>query len=212
MSIIVPAKNEPDLGNFLLRLFNAIRSEIADYEVIIGMGDREELFPDIPSLPNQRVIKTYGDSLERSILTGFSFARGSRIVVCDADDYHPVNKIPEMVRLLDTYEMVVGSRYVPGGELNMSWFRSLVSRCFVFYAHLLGSRLSDPMTGFFAVRKDVIDRVVFKPFTWKVCLEIDMKARPKLAEIPIIPGPRVAGKSKTSLKTGLKLVRDMVGR
>jgi len=212
MSIIVPAKNEPDLGNFLLRLFNTIRSEIADYEVIIGMGDREELFPDIPSLPNQRVIKTYGDSLERSILTGFSFARGSRIVVCDADDYHPVNKIPEMVRLLDTYEMVVGSRYVPGGELNMSWFRSLVSRCFVFYAHLLGSRLSDPMTGFFAVRKDVIDRVVFKPFTWKVCLEIDMKARPKLAEIPIIPGPRVAGKSKTSLKTGLKLVRDMVGR
>jgi len=210
MSIIVPVKNEPDLDDFLLRLFDAVHSEIADYEVIIVMGDREKLFPNIPSLPNQRVIKTYGDSLERSILTGFSFARGSKVVVCDADGYHPVDKIPEMIRLLGTYEMVAGSRYIPGGELNMSWFRSLVSRCFVFYAHLLGSRLSDPMTGFFAVRKDVIDKVVFKPFTWKICLEIDMKAKPKLVEIPIVPKPRTVGASKTSLRTGLKLARDMI--
>lgn len=210
MSIIVPVKNEPNLGDFLLRLFDVMHSKIADYEVIIAMGDQEKLFPDIPSLPNQRVIKTYGDTLERSILAGFSFARGSRVVVCDADGYHPVDKIPEMIRLLDTYEMVAGSRYIPGGELNMSWFRSLVSRCFVKFAHLFGSRLSDPMTGFFAVRKDVIDRVVFKPFTWKTCLEIEMKAKPKLIEIPIIPKPRTSGVSKTSLRTGLKLVRDMI--
>ncbi len=210
MSIIVPAKNEPDLGNFLLRLFDVIHSKFADYEVIIAMGDREKLFPDIPSLPNQRVIKTYGDSLERSILTGFSFARGSKILVCDADEYHPVDKIPEMITLLGTYEMVVGSRYIPGGELNMSWFRSLVSRCFVLYARLFGSRLSDPMTGFFAVRKDVVDRVVFKPYTWKTALEIDIKAQPTLYEIPIVPKPRTAGISKSSIKTGLKLMRDIV--
>lgn len=210
ITIIVPTRDEPDIAAFLLRLFDSIHSEFADYEVIVVMGDREELFPDIPSLPNQRVIKTYGDSLERSILTGFSFARGSRILVCDSDGYHPSDKIPEMIKLLETHEMVAGSRYIPGGELNMSWFRSLVSQCFVGFAHLLGSRLSDPMTGFFAVRKDVIDKVKFKPFTWKICLEIDMKAKPRLAEIPIVPKLRTAGESKTSMKTGLKLARDMI--
>ena len=210
MSIIVPVRDEPGLPKFLYRLHEVMLGVSEHYEVLVIMGDRETLHPEIPNHPNQRVIKTYGDTLERSILLGFSIAQWNKILCIDADGYHPVDKIPEMVKLLETYEMVVGSRYIPGGDLNMSWFRSLVSRCFVFYAHLLGSRLSDPMTGFFAVRKEIIDKVVFKPFTWKICLEIDMKARPKLTEIPIVPKPRIAGASKTSLKTGLKLVRDMI--
>jgi len=148
--------------------------------------------------------------LERSILSGFSTAQWNKILCIDADGYHPIDKIPGMIKLLDTHEMVAGSRYIPGGELNLSPFRSLVSRCFVRFAHLLGSRLSDPTTGFFAVRKEVIDKVVFKPFTWKICLEIDTKAKPKLAEIPIVPKPRTTGASKTSMKTGLKLARDMI--
>ena len=62
------------------------------YEIIIAMGDRETLYPHIPPLPNQRVIKTYGDTLERSILAGFSFAKGTKIIVCDADNYHPYSR------------------------------------------------------------------------------------------------------------------------
>ncbi len=180
------------------------------YEILIAIGDREKLYPDIPPLPNQRIIKTYGDTLERSILAGFSFAKGTKIVVCDVDGYHPISRIPEMLKLLDTYEMVAGSRYLPEGELNMSLFRSLVSHLFVLFAHLLGSRLSDPMTGFFAFRKEIIDKMLFRPFTWKTCLEIDMKARPTLKEVSIVPKPRTAGMSKTSMKTGLKLARDML--
>ena len=180
------------------------------YEILIAMGDREELYPDLPSLPNQLIIKTYGDNLERSILAGFSFAKGTKLVVCDVDNYHPYHKIPEMVRLLDTYEMVVGSRYLPEGELNMSLFRSLVSQLFVHYAHLFGSHLSDPMTGFFAVRKDVVNKVKYRPFTWKTCLEIELKAKPRFIEIPIVPKPRTTGISKTSMITGLKLARDML--
>lgn len=210
ISIILPIRDEPGIAETLLEMHKIVSDIPSEYEVLVMMGDRETLHPEIPDHSNQRIIKTYGDSLERSILTGFSFARGSKIIACDADGYHPIHKIPEMINLLGTYEMVVGSRYLPGGEVNMGWFRSLVSRCFVLYAHLLGSRLSDPMTGFFAVRKEVIDKVVFKPFTWKTCLEIDMKAKPTLTEIPIIPKPRTVGESKTSLRTGLRLMGDML--
>ncbi len=210
ISIIIPTRDEPHIGETLLRLHEILSSSPDQYEIIIAMGDREQMYPNIPPLPNQRVIKTYGDTLERSILAGFSFAKGTKVVICDGDNYHPYDKIPEMIKLLDNYEMAVGSRYLPGGKLNMSWFRSLVSRCFVLFAHMFGSRLSDPMSGFFAVRKEVIDRVRFKPFTWKTCLEIDVKAKPTLAEVPIIPKRRTVGESKTSLITGLKLMRDLV--
>jgi len=209
-TIVVPCRDEPGIPTFLHRLHEVMLAVPGHYEVLVMMGDRETLYPEVPDHPNQRVIKTYGDTLERSILTGFSTAQWNKILCIDADDYHPVGKIPEMIKLLDTYEMVAGSRYIPGGELNMSWFRGLVSRCFVLYAHLLGSRLSDPMTGFFAVRKEIIDKVVFKPFTWKTCLEIDMKAKPRLTEIPIVPKSRTAGVSKSSIKVGLKIMRDIV--
>ncbi len=210
ISVVLLVRDEPNLAMFLLELHKVMSGVSGQYEVLVMMGDRETLHPEIPDHPNQKVVKTYGDRLERSILAGFSFARGTKIVICDADGYHPINKIPEMIELLDTYEMVVGSRYLSGGELNLSRFRSLVSRCFVLYAHLLGSHHSDPTSGFFAVRKEIVDKVTFKPFTWKIGLEIEMKAKPKLIEIPIVPKPRTAGKSKTSMKTGLKLMRDML--
>lgn len=210
ISIIIPVRDEPKLGDFLLKIFNIMHPMGGDYEVIIAVGDREKEFPDIPALPNQRIIKTYGDSLERSILSGFSHAMGYKILCMDADGYHPVDRIPEMIKLLDEYEMVVGSRYVPGGQANHGILRDFISWCFVKWAHLFGSTLTDPMTGFFAVRKSVIDKVTFKPFTWKTCLEIEMKAHPSLVEIPMIAGHREAGVSKSSIKTGLKLIWDIL--
>jgi len=209
-TIIVPVRDEPNLGEFLLRLFDIMHPRHGDYEIIVAMGDREKVHPTIPSLPNLRVIKTYGDSLERSILSGFSYARGSKIAVCDADGYHPIKHLPRMFKLLNEYEMVAGSRYLPGGRANHGLFRDFISWCFVQWAHLFGSTLTDPMTGFFAVRKDVIDRVRFKPFTWKTCLEIEMKAHPRLIEIPMVAGQREAGVSKSSIKTGLKVIWDIL--
>lgn len=206
----MPVLNEPGLPDFLGRLHEVMTEIPERYEILIAMGDREKLYPTIPPFPNQRIIKTYGDTLERSILAGFSHAKGTKILVCDVDNYHPFYKIPEMIKLLDMYEMVAGSRYLPEGELNMSLFRRFVSRFFVMYAHLFGSNLSDPMTGFFAVRKDIVNKIMFRPFTWKTCLEIELKAKPHLVEIPIVPKPRTSGVSKTKLKTGFKLMRDII--
>jgi len=210
ISVILPVKNEPNLPDFLIRLHTVLEKLNTSYEVIIAMGDREDNWADPPEHPNQRVIKTYGDSLERSILAGFSFSKGELLVVCDVDNYHPVSAIPLMVTRLAQYEMVAGSRFISGGRLNMSPFRTFISKFFRSCARSYGSRLSDPMTGFFGIRKEVIDKVTFKPYIWKVALEIEMKSRPTLYEIPIVPQPRMAGISKSSIKIGLKLMRDMI--
>lgn len=207
---VVPIRNEPNISQFLLELHKILAADLGTYEILVVIGDRETLHPDIPSLPHQKIIKTYGDSLERSILNGFSSTKSDKIVVCDADGCHPIERIPKMFYLLDKYEMVIGSRYIEGGRSDLGPFRNFVSSCFKTWAHLFGSKLSDPMAGFFAVRKEVIDKVKFKPFTWKTCLEIEMKARPEFTEIPIVAKQRTdSGVSKTSVKIGLKLMWDI---
>lgn len=209
-SIIVPVRDEPQIGDFLTRLHGVMSSISETYEIIIVMGDKEKLFSEIPSLPNQRIIKTYGDSLERSILNGFSHAKGHRILVCDADDCHPIEKIPKFLESLNIAEMVVASRYILDGKSDLGSFRNFISLYFTKWAHFFGSKLSDPSAGFFAIRKTVLDKVQFKPFTWKTAMEIELKARPLIFEIPITAKKREEGKSKISVKLGIRIAWDVM--
>jgi len=204
ISVIVPVRDEPKIGEFLLRLHEVLGDIPEDYEVLVIVGDREQLHTPIPSLPHQKIYKSYGDNLERAILLGFSVARGDKIVVMDADGSHPPEAIP--VKLLDKHEMVVASRFMKGGRFEAPPHRKLVSKFFTSVAQFLGSRLSDPMSGFFAVRKNVIDKIRFQPYPWKVCLEIELKSDVNPAEIPIHFKKRRAGVSKAGLKVGLKLL------
>jgi len=208
-SVIVPVYNEPNLPDFLSRLHGVLEKLDTSYEIIIAMGDKEDKWIDPPTHPNQRVIKTFGDSLERSIIGGFSHAKGEKIMVCDADDCHPIEKIPLIFNGLDEYEMVVGSRYIPGGKSDLGTFRNLISWIFGKWAKLWGSKLTDPMVGFFGIRRTVLDRMRFKPFTWKIPLEIELKAKPTFTSFPVTAMGRTIGKTKTSVKVGLKIAWDI---
>ncbi len=178
------------------------------YEILIAMGDRETLYPDIPFLPNQRILKSYGDSLERAILTGFSHAKGSKIVVMDGDGSHPPELIPQIIKGLDDYQMVVPTRNPD--KKNANPIRSVITTLFTILARLKGSNLSDPMSGYFAIKKELIEKVKFRPIRWKTCLEIELATQPQILEIPYTFGGRVVGKSKANFKTGIKLIYDLI--
>ena len=210
LSVIVPVRNEPDLTPFLLRLHEVVGEVEGGYEVLVVTGDRESLHAQVPVFPHQRVIKTYGDSLERSILNGFSHARGEIIVVLDADGSHPVEEIPRMMRLSSSVDLVVGSRYMGDSRFTGSLFRKTVSRFFTFLAHRAGSRLADPMSGFFMVRSSSLSALHFRPLAWKTALEVEMQV-PFVTEFPIRFRERERGFSKASMKIGLKLMIQLLG-
>ena len=207
-SVIVPILNEPGIASFLDELHMVLKHMRESYEIIIVMGDRETLFPEIPIKANQRVVKTFGDSLERSILNGFSNAKGDKLIVIDADGSHPIDLIPDISTYLSKYELVVGVRN--GERLNVNFIRGLITSLFFALAKLRGSQLSDPMSGFFGVQREIVDKVKFAPFTWKTALEIELKAKPMVHEVPFTFGDRLAGESKTNFKIGLRLIRDLV--
>src|SRR6202030_703634 len=108
---------------------------------------------------------------------------------CHADLSHPPEKIPEMVALLaGNVDVVVGSRFADGSSTADDWgvLRWLNSRVATLLALPL-ARLSDPMSGFFAMRRSTfLAGRDFNPIGYKILLELIIKCRCKVvAEIPI---------------------------
>ncbi len=208
ISVIVPILNEPGIASFLDELHKVLKHMKEPYEVLVVQGDRETLFPKIPVKAHQRVVKTYADSLERSILGGFSHAKGDRLIVIDADGSHPIDLIPDLCTYLSKYEFVAGVRN--GERLNVSFIRDVITYLFHTLAKLRGSKLSEPMTGFFGVQREIVDKIRFTPYTWKTALEIELKAKPTVHEVPFTFGDRLEGESKTSIRVGLNLIKNLI--
>lgn len=137
--------------------------------------------------------------LSSAVLEGFKAASGDILVVMDADLSHPPEKIPEMVAkvLAGEAEVVFGSRYVEGGSVE-SWpfYRKIISKGATLLARGL-TKVKDPMSGFFALKRSVVEGVELNPVGYKIGLEVLVKGRyEKVAEVPIHFANRKAGKSK----------------
>lgn len=210
ITLILPVKNEDGISSFLYRLHEVLESIPENYEILVIRGDKEKLNNPLPLLPHQTELKCYGDSLERAILLGFSSAKGDKICVCDADGSHSPEHIPEMYQRLKDYDMVVGSRFLPESKFHQTKVRKIVSWFFVKYANFLGSVLSDPMSGFFCFNKKILENIEFKPFVWKLCLEIELKTSCRIKEIPIIFKNRTSGLSKADMSIGAKIFLDLL--
>jgi len=212
ISVILPVRDEPGINDFLDQVYKALSPyQVDQCEVIVVMGDKEKLHTPIFGRPNLKVVTSYADSLERSILMGLSFARGQKIVVLDADGSHLPEQIPEFIHALDTYDLVVGSRYVQGSSFSYSFTRRFVSWCFKTFMKIIGTRLTDPMSGYFGLRKEILKNIKFKPYTWKTGLEIERKSPNILTtDIPIKFSQRDVGESKASARVGVKIIRDML--
>jgi len=131
----------------------------------------------------------------------------------DCDLSHPAEKIPTMVLALASgQQMVLGSRYVPGGSTSDDWgvFRWLNSRVATLLARPL-TNVKDPMSGFFALRKSDFEQARdLNPVGYKVALELIVKCRfENVGEIPIGFIDRVYGESKLTLKEQLKYIKHL---
>jgi dolichol-phosphate mannosyltransferase len=137
--------------------------------------------------------------LASAVLAGVARAQGDVIVVMDADGSHPPAMVPPLVDAVTTggAEMALGSRWVLGGGApGLPPVRRAVSSAARWLARPL-TNVRDPMSGFFAVRKEILGRARLAPVGYKIALEILVKCRPRpYVELPIVFQPRLAGVSK----------------
>jgi dolichol-phosphate mannosyltransferase len=149
--------------------------------------------------------------LATAVLKGFELAQGRVCLVMDADLSHPVSSVPDLVRpiLKSDCDMTVGSRYVAGGG-SYDW--PLIRRAISKFSGLLArgvTRLSDPTSGFMAVRRSLLADAHLDPVGWKIVLETAVKLNPRIVEIPIVFADRYRGQSKLSLSVQYEYLRHL---
>ncbi len=215
ISIILPTFKEKDSIPSMLRAIEAIN--LPKLEIIVADdhspdGTEDAALETAKTLQSPiRVEQNPGPrGLAPSVVHGFSKANGDILVCMDADGQHRPVDLPALLAEFNndsTLSMVIGSRHVPGGGFTEKWnlFRVLCSNGAAFAARLaLGITLKDPMSGFFAIRKDAFERVkkFLSPEGFKIMLELafllSQTGHDKILEHPITFAMRKQGESKLS--------------
>ena len=146
------------------------------------------------------------DGLSSAILKGIQHAKGDTIVVMDCDFSHPPHIIPKLIESIKKYQydIVVASRYIKGGKIQgwslkrktMSKFATLIAK------KGLGINTHDPMSGFFAFKRNIIKGLNIDAIGYKFLLEILVKTKDvSIKEIPYTFQNRELGSSKLSIRT-----------
>jgi dolichol-phosphate mannosyltransferase len=203
VSVVVPTLNERESIALLApRIAEALRPY--RYEVVVvdddsADGTAEEVERIAKTLPWRLYVRRGERGLASAVVLGMQIASGQVIVGIDADGSHPPEVLPSLIQpiLAGSAEMTIASRNVPGGASPglvgsrrvLSWGAAVLARPL--------TPVKDPMSGFFAVRRDVLVRGELEPVGYKIVLEVLVKCRPSPAvEVPFVFAPRTAGASK----------------
>lgn len=213
ISVVLPTYNEREtILSVLHELEQAlVCSGCSGWEVIVVDDDSDdltwELVRDHYGVDSRvRVIRRTEESgLSSAVLTGFREATGKALVCMDADGQHPAEKVSDLVAASDG-GFAVGSRHTDGGEIEgWPWSRRVISSVAKTVSHVgipSSRRLSDPMSGFFAVDSEVVTEDVIKqadPHGYKILLELVVSTKAPINEVPITFDCRQAGESKLTV-------------
>lgn len=151
---------------------------------------------------------------------GYEFARGDIVVGMDTDFSHNPYDIPRFVaKIADGFDVVVGSRYIRGGQYEVRSFQTLKKSIASRFGNILIVVLSrvpvhDFTTALRAIRREVVKSVRTQSKGNSFFMEFIVKAYREgytVTEIPIVFRDRVVGKSKLSLgKQSFKMIVDLM--
>ena len=216
VSVVLPTFREKDCISPMLRALDAL--DLPGLLEIIVADDHSPDGTEDAALETAKTMRTPVRveqnpgvrGLAPSVVHGFSKAQGDILVCMDADGQHRPEDLPGLLAEFDrdpALSMVVGSRHVPGGGFTEKWnlFRVMCSDGAAFAARIvLGIKLKDPMSGFFAIRQDAFDRMkpCLSPEGFKIMLELafllSLTGRDRVLEHPITFAMRKQGESKLS--------------
>ena len=226
LSVIVPTYNESkNIIGILDSLWKYLLPIGIDTEIIVvddnspdGTGNIVEEYAKNSKKENSQSVQIIHRKTERglssAILAGIKYAKGDSVVVMDSDFSHPPQTIPKMIEELQKSEcdIVVASRYVNGGSVKGWPFkRKMISKGATKIArHGLGIKIKDPMSGFFAFKRSIINNIKFDAIGYKILLEILVKARGvKVKEIPYEFINRQDGSSKLNTSVAVDYAKSL---
>ena len=222
LSIITPTYMEAaNIDQLATDIHDAMAGAIPEWELIVVDDDSQDGMVEKcaalrrQGMPIQLVVRRRARGLATAVMEGFRYARAPVWVVMDADLSHRGGDILKLYRaILKGADLAIGSRYLPGGSTDDRWtvYRLLNSKVASLMALPLVA-VSDPMSGFFALRRSLATQGdQLSPVGYKIGLEILIKCRPQtVMEVPIHFRTRIRGQSKLSLHQQLLYLRHISG-
>jgi dolichol-phosphate mannosyltransferase len=210
--VVLPTYNEAEN---ITRLVPELLALPVNLSVVVvddnSPDDTGQLAEDLALRYPQRMFVRHRPSklgLGTAYITGYKYAfelGADFILTMDADFSHPPKDIPAMVARAAQADVVIGSRYVSGGEMISLWQRRLLSRVANALAcWLLGLQARDVTAGFRLYRRAVLesiplDRIFSSGYSFLIEMLYLVQQRGwRVAEVPITYRDRVSGQSKIS--------------
>ena len=224
LALVIPTLCEAEnIGGLLRHIRSVIDPLKITYEILVVDDDSRDGTAEVVSAiaaedPRVRLLVRKGErGLSGAVLYGWRHTDAAILGVMDADLQHPPELLPKLLApILEGRDLVIGSRYTPGGELG-AWnpVRKFLSAAAVWVTWPLQKsrlRAKDPMSGFFMVRRECLDQVKLQSAGFKLLLEILVRGHiHSVEEVPFIFGQRYRGASKANFRVAWDYAR-LLGR
>lgn len=225
LSLVIPTFNEgQNIGPIVERLTRLLDPALSqDYELIVVDDDSSDrtwekalaLTEKVPQLRVMRRIEERG--LSSAVVRGWQVSRGQILGVIDADLQHPPEVALQLFEEIQAgADLAVGSRHVDGGGVSQ-W--SLIRRFLSRGAQTIGlillpqvvGRVSDPMSGYFMVRRDAIAGPLLNPKGYKILLEVIGRGDiSTISEVGYVFQERVEGASKVTWRQYVDYIHHLL--
>ena len=215
LSVVVPTYRES--ANVPV-LFERIKAALdgLPWEMIVVDDDSPDGTADIAfaiaaSDPRMRCLRRVNRTgLAGAVIEGWMASSADYVAVIDGDLQHDETILPEMYRLLETGEgdLAVGTRVHDGSENGLSPTRQKLSDLGKwFFNRIAGAPVTDPMSGFFMIRRKIVSRLAprLSPDGFKILVDVVLSVAGELrvVEAPYKFRKRTAGESKLTPLVGL---------
>jgi len=217
LSVVLPTFKERGNVAELVRRLDAALHGIAWEAIFVDDNSPDGTADAVKEMaatdPRVRCLKRIGRrGLAGACIEGMLSSSAAVVAVMDADLQHDETALPAMLeKIRGGADLVAATRYVEGGSAeSFGEARGAISRLATRITHgLLGISLSDPMSGFFMMRRDKFDQVAprLTPAGFKILLDIATAGSDlKIAEQPFVFGTRHSGESKFNAQVGIEFL------
>ena len=213
VSIIIPTKNEehnlPHIFPYLPRSSEIILVDghSTDNTIKVAKGLRRDAL----------ILMQEGTGKGNALKMGFDHATKEFVITFDADGSFRPSEVYRLIQeLRDGYDLVKGSRFLPGGgTLDMPRNRVIGNRGLTAIANLVyGSHYSDLVYGFHAFRRDALKKIMLRSEGFEMDAELYLRASRaglKIAELPSFENRRIYGISQlNSLRDGRRILKTIM--
>ncbi|MEA5625999.1 glycosyltransferase [Nostoc sp. UHCC 0251] len=225
LSLVIPTYKERDNIKNVVSILSQLLDESipGSYELIVVDDDSPDRTWEIAQsltteYPQLRVMRRQQErGLSSAVIRGWQAATGNVLGVIDGDLQHPPEVLMQLLgSVKQGADLAVASRHVDGGGVS-SW--SVVRRFLSRGAQLLGlvilpgvlGRVSDPMSGYFMVRRSAIANATLNPVGYKILLEVIGRGKvDQVAEVGYVFCERKEGESKVTWKQYIDYIHHLV--